>query len=153
MFFCKDPQDGVARRGRRGKLQLQLLNKYSHVQAEQPMNPVGKNCFTDVKNHSDKVLMISIKFLFKDSKSGRKGEVPSLFNQKKSKYLQQFDSQGFPKSYQAGNGFYQISKASTFVQWAKKQRKPSQRSGFQLQIKKGIFQPMLHFWYKKELLN
>jgi hypothetical protein len=30
--------------------------------------------------------MISIKFLFKDSKSGRKGEVPSLFNQKKSKY-------------------------------------------------------------------
>jgi hypothetical protein len=34
--------------------------------------------------------MISIKFLFKDSKCGRKGEVPSLFNQKKSKYLQQF---------------------------------------------------------------
>jgi hypothetical protein len=117
------------------------------------MNPVEKNCFTDVKNHSDKALMISIKFLFKDSKSGRKGEVPSLFNKKKSKYLQQFDSQGLPKSYQAGNGFYQISKASTFVQWAKKQRKTSQTSGFQLQIKKGIFQPMLHFWYKKELLN
>jgi hypothetical protein len=51
--------------------------------------------------------MISIKFLFKDSKSGRKGEIPSLFNQKESKYLQQFDSQGVPKDYQAGNGFYQ----------------------------------------------
>jgi hypothetical protein len=53
--------------------------------------------------------MISIKFLFKDSKSGRKGEVPSLFNQKKSKYLQQFDSQDLPMSYQAANGFNQIS--------------------------------------------
>ncbi len=29
----------------------------------------------------------------------------------------------------------------------------AEKSGFQLQIKKGIFQPMLHFWYKKELLN
>jgi len=87
--------------------------------------------------------MISIKFLFKDSKSGRKDE------QKKSIYLQQFDSQGLPKSYQAGNGFYQISKSSTFVQWAKKQRKTSQTSGFQLQIKKGIFQPMLHCGIKR----
>jgi hypothetical protein len=53
--------------------------------------------------------------LFKDSQSGGKGEVPSLFNQKKSKYLQQFDSQGFPKSNQAANGFIKF-KASTFVQ-------------------------------------
>jgi hypothetical protein len=55
--------------------------------------------------------------LFKDSKSGRKGEVPSLFNQKKSN-LQQFDSQGLPKSYRVANGFYQIFNPSTFVQWA-----------------------------------
>jgi hypothetical protein len=36
-----------------------------------------KELFYWCKNHSDKVLMISIKFLFKDSKCGRKGEVPA----------------------------------------------------------------------------
>jgi len=81
--------------------------------------------------------MISIKFLFKDSKSGHKGEVPSLFNQKKSKYLQQFDSQGLPKSYQAVNGFYQISKASTFVQWAKSREKHPRQAVSNCKSKKG----------------
>ncbi len=36
-----------------------------------------KELFYWCKNHADKVLMISIKFLFKDSKSGHKGEVPA----------------------------------------------------------------------------
>jgi hypothetical protein len=103
------------------------------------MNPIEKNCFTDVKNHSDKVLMIFIKFLFKDSKSGRKGEVPSLFNQEKSKYLQQFDSQGLPKSYQAANGFYQISEASTFVQWAKSREIHPGKAVSNCKSKKGFF--------------
>jgi hypothetical protein len=86
--------------------------------------------------------MISIKFLFKDSKSGRKGEVPSLFNQKKSKYLQQFDSQGLPKDYQAGNGFYQNFRSKYLCSIGQKAEKTSQTSGFQLQIKEGIFQAM-----------
>jgi hypothetical protein len=42
---------------------------------------------------------------------------PSLFNQKKSKYLQQFDSQGLPEDYQVDNGFLaKLQKAGTFVQ-------------------------------------
>ena len=81
-----------------------------------PIDPVKKNHFTDAKPLRQ-VLMISIKFLFKDSKSGHKGEVPSLFNQKKSKYLQQFDSQGLPEDYQVGYGFLtKLQKAGTFVQ-------------------------------------
>jgi hypothetical protein len=112
------------------------------------MNPVETNCLTDGQNHSDKVPMISIKFLLKGSKSGRKGEVPSLFNQKKSKYLQQFDSQGLPKSYQAGNGLSNF-KSKYLCSIGQKAEKNIPDKQFQLQIKKGFFSQCCIFGIKR----
>jgi hypothetical protein len=74
------------------------------------MNPIEKNCFIDVKNHSDKVLMISIQ-------KWAQGRGTQPLQSKEIKISSNsFDSQGLPKSYQAANSFYQISKASTIVQ-------------------------------------
>jgi hypothetical protein len=84
------------------------------------MNPIEKNCFIDVKNHSDKVLMISIQILVQRFKNWAQGRDTQPLQSKEIKISSnRFDSQGLPKSYQAANSIYQISKASTFVQWAK----------------------------------
>ena len=82
-----------------------------------PIDPVKKNHFTDAKPLRQ-VLMISIKFLFKDFKNGRKGEVPASSIKGNQNIFNSFDSQDLPEGYQAANGFYQIFKPSTFVQWA-----------------------------------
>ncbi len=43
--------------------------------------------------------MISIKFLFKDFKNGRKGEVPASSIKRNQNVFNSFDSQDLPKSY------------------------------------------------------
>jgi hypothetical protein len=79
-------------------------------------HPVKRIHFTDVKPLRQ-FLMISSKFLFKRFQKWAQRRGPSLFNQRKSKYLQQFDSQGLPEDYQADTGFLaKLQKAGTFVQ-------------------------------------
>jgi hypothetical protein len=73
--------------------------------------------FTDVKT-TQTISYVSIKFLFKDFKNGRKGEVPASSIKRNQNIFNSFDSQDIPKGYQAANGFYQIFKPSTFVRWA-----------------------------------
>jgi hypothetical protein len=97
--------------------------------------------------------MISIKFLFKDSISGCKGEVPSLFNQKKSKYLQQFDSQGLPKSYQTANGFFIKFQKQVPLFNGPKAEKNIPEKRFPTANQKRDFSANVAFWNKKELLN
>jgi hypothetical protein len=80
---------------------------------------------------------------------GTKVRYPASSIKRNQKYLQQSDSQGLPKDYQAGNGFYQNFKSKYLCSIGQKAEKTSQTSGFQLQIKEGIFQALLHFWYKK----
>ncbi len=89
------------------------------------------------------------------SRSGQTGPwiLWKELKRKEIKYLQQFGSQGLPKDYQAGNGFYQNFKSKYLFSIGQKAEKTSQTSGFQLQIKERIFQAMLHFWFKKEHLN
>ena len=72
--------------------------------------------FTDVKT-TQTFSYDFYQFLFKRFQKWAQRRGPSLFNQRKSKYLQQFDSQGLPEDYQADTGFLaKLQKAGTFVQ-------------------------------------
>ena len=66
-----------------------LPNKQSHVLFKKQAHPVKRIHFTDVKPLRQ-FLMISSKFLFKRFQKWAQRRGPSLFNQRKSKYLQQF---------------------------------------------------------------
>ena len=81
-------------------------------------HPVKRIHFTDVKT-TQTISYVSIKFLFKDFKNGRKGEDPASSIKGNQNIFNSFDSQDLPKGYQAAKGFYQIFKPSTFVQWAR----------------------------------
>jgi hypothetical protein len=98
--------------------------------------------------------MFSIKFLFKDFKNGRKGEVPASSIKRNQNIFNSFDSQGLPEDYQVGNGFLtKLQKAGTFVQEAKSREKHPGQAVSKLQIKEGIFRLRCIFGIKKEFLN
>jgi len=72
--------------------------------------------FTDVKT-TQTISYVSIKFLFKDFKNGRKSEVPASSIKGNQNIFNSFDSQGLPEDYQVGYGFLtKLQKAGTFVQ-------------------------------------
>jgi hypothetical protein len=98
--------------------------------------------------------MISIKFLFKDSKCGRKGEVPAssiksnqnIFSSLIHRVTKELPSwqwilSNFKRKYLCSMG----QKAEKNI--------PDKRFSFSTANQEKIFRPMLHFWYKKELLN
>jgi hypothetical protein len=79
---------------------------------------------------------------------GARVRYPASSIKRNQNIFKQFDSQGLPKSYQAAKGFYQNSKQVPLFNGPKAE-KTSQTSCFQLQIKKGILQPMLRFGIKR----
>jgi hypothetical protein len=96
--------------------------------------------------------MISIKFLFKDSKSGRKGEVPASSIKRNQNIFSSLIHRVYQRTIKPALDFIKTSKASTFVQWAKSRENiPDKR--FPTASQKRDFSANVHFWYKKELLN
>ena len=130
-----------------------LPNKQSHVQVNQAHESCEKNCFTDVKttqtssNDSHKILVQRLQ-------KWVQGWGPSLFNQKKSKYLQQFDSQGLPEDYQVGNGFLtKLQKQVPLFKRPKSRENIPDKRFPNCKSKKGFFRLCCIFDIKKELLN
>ena len=99
--------------------------------------------FADVKPLRQ-FLMFSSKFLFKRFQKWAQRRGPSLFNQRKSKYLLQFDSQGLPEDYQADTGFLaKLQKAGTFAE-----KNIPDKAVSNCKSKKG-FLDCVSFWHKK----
>ena len=72
-----------------------------------------------------------------------------LFNQKKSKYLQRFDSQGLPGDYQVGNGFLaKLQKQVSLFNRPKSRENIPDKRFPNCKSEKG-FLGCVAFWYKK----
>jgi hypothetical protein len=94
--------------------------------------------------------MFSIKFLFKDFKNGRKGEVPASLIKGNQNIFNSFDSRGLPKDYQVGYGFStKLQKQVPLFNRPKAEKNIPDKAVSKLQIKEGIFILRCIFWHKK----
>ncbi len=117
-----------------------LLNKRSHVQTKIPMNPIEKNCFTDVKKplrqSSYDFHQILVQRLHKWVQ--RWGTQPLQSKEIKISSTVWFTR--FTKELSNRQWFfYQISEASTLVQWAKSREKHPRKAVSNCKSKKGFF--------------
>ncbi len=129
-----------------------LLNKQSHVQVKQAHESCEKNCFTDVKTTQTKFLWFPSNSCSKTSNVGARVRSQPL-QSKEIKISSVVWFTGFTNGLSSRQRVLSNFKSKYLCSMGQKAEKTSQTSGFQLQIKEGIFQAMLHFWYKKELLN
>jgi hypothetical protein len=94
--------------------------------------------FTDVKT-TQTISYVSIKFLFKDFKNGRKGEVPASSIKGNQNIFNSFDSRGLPKDYQVGYGFLtKLQKQVPLFNRPKAEKNIPDKAVSKLQIKEGI---------------
>ncbi len=110
-----------------------------------------KEMFYRSKNHSDKVLMISIKFLFKDSKCGRKGKVPASSIKRNKNIFSSLIHRVYQRAIKR-QWILSNFKSKYLCSMGQKAEKNNPDKRFSTANQR-ILQPMLHFWYKKELLN
>ena len=120
----------------------------SRSDQSRPIDPVKRIHFTDVKT-TQTISYVSIKFLFKDLKNGRKGEVPASSIKGNQNIFNSFDSQGLPEDYQVGYGFLtNFKKQVPLFNRPKAEKNIPDKAVSKLQIKEGIFRLRCIFWHK-----
>jgi hypothetical protein len=92
--------------------------------------------------------MISIKFLFKDSKCGRKCEVPAFSIKRNQNIFSSLIHRVDQRAIKLAKDFIKIQKQVPLFNGPKSREKHPRQAVFNCKSKR-IFQPMLHFWYKK----
>ncbi len=108
-----------------------------------------KELFYWCKNHSEKVLIISIKFLFKDSKCWRKGEVSASSIKRNQNIISSLIHRVYQRAIKSAMDFIKFQKQVPLFNGLKSREKKHPRQAVFNCKSKRIFQPMLHFWYKK----
>jgi hypothetical protein len=109
------------------------------VQAKVPMNPIEKNCFLDVKNHSDKVLMISIQILVQRFQKWAQGRGTQPLQ---SKEIKLSSNSLIPKVCQRAVKLPMVLskfKSKYLCSMGQKQRKHPRQAVFNCISKKGFF--------------
>jgi hypothetical protein len=98
--------------------------------------------------------MFSSKFLFKDFKNGRKGEVPASSIKGNQNIFNSFDSQGLPEDYQADTGLLaKLQKQVPLFNRPKAEKNIPDKRFPNCKSKEGIFILHSFFGIKKEFLN
>ena len=130
---------------RRGDFQTSKVTFWS----KQAHRSCEKNSFYWCKNHSDNFLCFH-QILVQRLQKWAQRWGPSLFNQRKSKYLQQFWFTGFTWGLSSQLWiFNKTSKSRYLCSIGQKQRKTSQTSGFQTANQRRDFLNCVAFWHKK----